>query len=304
MKIVVAGGTGFIGSALCARLAAQGHSLILLIRSISSAADSPNKKTILWQPELPGEWENILAQAVAEADGIINLTGESIAGKRWSEVQKRKLRSSRIESTRALVTAIARAKKKPGFLLNASAVGYYGPRGDEEVTEETGPGDDFLSRLCVEWEDESKKAEAQGVRVIRLRTGIVLGTGGGALSKMIMPFKLFIGGPLGSGRQWMPWIHLDDEIGLIEFLLENTDARGAVNATAPNPVTMKEFCRTLGSVLHRPCWAPVPGFALRVLLGEMADILLMGQRAVPATAQKLGYRFRYPTLQEALETLL
>jgi len=304
MKLVVAGGTGFIGSALSARLTGQGHSLILLVRSISAAAEAPNETTILWQPGSAGTWEQTLEEAIAGADGVINLAGEPIAAKRWSEAQKRKLRSSRIDTTLALVTAVGKAKKKPAFFLNASAVGYYGPRGDEVVTEESGPGGDFLAEVCSEWEEEARKAEAHGVRVIRLRTGIVLGKGGGALSKMIPPFKLFIGGPLGTGRQWMPWIHLEDEIGLIQFLMENNNARGAVNATAPNPVTMKEFCRTLGGVLHRPCWAPVPAFALRLLLGEMAEMLLTGQRAVPAAAQKLGYRFRYPRLREALEALV
>jgi len=304
MNLVIAGGTGFIGSALCARLTEQGHSLILLIRSISAAADSPNTTTIPWQPELSGAWEHILEEAMASADGVINLAGEPIAAKRWTEAQKRKLRSSRIDTTRALATAIGKAKKKPDFLLNASAVGYYGPRGDEVITEESGHGGDFLAQVCAAWEEEAKKAETYGVRVIRLRTGIVLGKGGGALSKMVLPFKLFIGGPLGSGRQWMPWVHLEDEIGLIQFLMQNNNASGAVNATAPNPATMKEFCRTLGDVLHRPCWAPVPAFALRLLLGEMAEMLLSGQRAVPVAAERLGYRFRYPKLWEALESLL
>jgi uncharacterized protein (TIGR01777 family) len=304
MNLVIAGGTGFIGSVLSARLTGQGHSLILLVRSISAVADSPDTTTILWQPGSAGAWEQTLEEALADADGVINLAGEPIAAKRWSETQKKKLRSSRIDTTRALVTAIGRAKKKPAVFINASAVGYYGPRGDEVITEESGPGGDFLAAVCSEWESEAKKAEAHGVRVIRLRTGIVLGKGGGALSKMVPPFKLFIGGLLGSGRQWMPWIHLEDEIGLIQFLLENNSARGAVNATASNPVTMKEFCRTLGSVLHRPCWAPVPAFALRLLLGEMAEMLLTGQRAVPVAAQKLGYRFRYPRLREALESLV
>jgi uncharacterized protein (TIGR01777 family) len=303
MKIVVAGGTGFIGSALSARLAGQGHSLILLIRSISAAAEAPSQTTLLWQPGSAGTWEQTLEETIAGADGVINLAGEPIAGKRWSETQKRKLRSSRIDTTRALVTAIGGAKKKPGFFINASAVGYYGPRGDEVITEESGPGGDFLAEVCSEWEEEAKKAETHGVRVLRLRTGIVLGKGGGALSKMVPSFKLFIGGPLGSGGQWMPWIHLEDEIGLIQFLMENTNARGAVNATAPHPVTMKEFCRTLGSVLHRPCWAPVPAFALRLLLGEMAGMLLTGQRAVPGAAQRLGYRFDHPSLRETLESL-
>ena len=302
MKLVVTGGTGFIGARLCNQLDRQGHSLTILTRSVS-AADSPNNTTILWQPGSPGTWERNLEEAIDSSDGVINLAGEPIAGKRWSVVQKRRLRSSRIDTTRALVTAIGKAKKKPAFLLNASAVGYYGPRGDEVITEESGRGGDFLAGLCSDWEEEAKRAESYGVRVIRLRTGIVLGKGG-ALAKMVPPFKLFIGGPLGSGKQWMPWIHLEDEIGMIQFLMENSNAHGAVNACAPNPVTMKEFCRTLGSVLNRPSWAPVPAFALRLLLGEMAEMLLTGQRAVPAAAERLGYRFRHPELREALENIL
>jgi uncharacterized protein (TIGR01777 family) len=303
MKLVVAGGTGFIGSRLCRQLADEGHSLTLLIRSISAPADSPNQTSIPWQPGSPGAWEHILEEVLENADGVINLAGEPIAVKRWSAAQKRRLRSSRIDTTRALVTAIGKAKKKPAFLLNASAVGYYGPRGDEVITEESKPGGDFLAGLCSDWEQEAKRAEIYGIRVIRLRTGIVLGKGG-ALAKMVPPFKLFIGGPLGSGKQRMPWIHLEDEIGMIQFLMENSSARGAVNACAPNPVTMKEFCRTLGSVLNRPCWAPVPAFALRLLLGEMAEMLVTGQRAVPAAAERLGYRFRHPELREALENIL
>lgn len=302
MKLVVTGGTGFIGARLCNQLDRQGHSLTILTRSVS-AADSPNNTTILWQPGSPGTWERNLEEAIDSSDGVINLAGEPIAGKRWSVVQKRRLRSSRIDTTRTLVTAIGKAKKKPAFLLNASAVGYYGPRGDEVITEESGRGGDFLAGLCSDWEEEAKRAESYGVRVIRLRTGIVLGKGG-ALAKMVPPFKLFIGGPLGSGKQWMPWIHLEDEIGMIQFLMENSNAHGAVNACAPNPVTMKEFCRTLGSVLNRPSWAPVPAFALRLLLGEMAEMLLTGQRAVPAAAERPGYCFRHPELREALENIL
>jgi uncharacterized protein (TIGR01777 family) len=303
MKLVVAGGTGFIGARLCNQLDRQGHSLTILTRSVS-AADSPNNTTILWQPGSPGTWDRNLEEAIDGADGVINLAGEPIAGKRWIAAQKRRLRSSRIDTTRTLVTAIGKAKKKPAFLLNASAVGYYGARGDEVVTEESGRGGDFLSRLCSDWEEEAKRAESYGVRVIRLRTGVVLGKGGGALAKMVPPFKLFIGGPLGSGKQWMPWIHVEDEIGMIQFLMEKSNAHGAVNACAPNPVTMKEFCRALGSVLNRPCWAPVPAFALRLLLGEMAEMLVTGQRAVPAAAERLGYRFRHPELREALENIL
>ena len=296
MKIVIAGGTGFIGSALCTRLLDKGHSIIMLTRSPSHGSDSPNQKWIGWDPHSPGAWEKV----IEGSDGVINLAGEPIAAKRWTATQKEKIRSSRIGTTRALVTSIAKAREKPKWLINGSAVGYYGPCGDEVVTEGAGVGDDFLARTCREWEEEAIKAESHGVRVIRLRTGIVLGQGGGALAKMVPPFKFFIGGPLGTGRQWLPWIQLEDEVGLILFLMENSSAHGACNATAPNPVTMREFCRTLGKVLHRPSWAPVPAFALRLLLGEMADMLLTGQRAVPAEAQKLGYNFRCLSLYEAL----
>jgi len=300
MKLVIAGSTGFIGSPLCDQLIEQGHSLILLSRSLSSGTTPPNKKWITWNPPSGGAWE----QAIEGTDGIISLAGEPIAARRWTETQKRRIRSSRIDATRALVAAIAKAKQKPRFLINGSAVGYYGPRGDETITEESSPGTDFLSRTCVEWEEEAKKAEGYGVRVVRLRTGIVLGKNGGALAKMVPPFKFFVGGPLGSGTQWMSWIHLDDEIGLIVFLVNHPTASGPVNATAPSPVTMKEFCKTLGQVLHRPSWAPVPAFALRLLLGEMAEMLLAGQRVLPAKAQRLGYKFKYSDLRQALQACL
>ncbi len=300
MRLVIAGGTGFIGSALCTQLLEFGHSLILLTRKPSPATISPSKKRLTWDPAFPGPWET----AIDGIDGVVNLAGEPIAARRWSQEQKKRIHESRINSTRALVKAISIAKQKPKFLLNGSAIGYYGPHGDEVLTEEAEPGDDFLGQICREWEDEARKAEDCGVRVIRLRTGIVLGKGGGALAKMVLPFKLFAGGPLGSGKQWMSWIQLEDEIGLMLFLIENPIAKGVVNATAPGPVTMKEFCRTLGRVLHRPSWAPVPAFALRLLLGEMSDMLLTGQRVLPVHAQKLGYSFRYPNLYEALKACM
>lgn len=296
MKLIIAGGTGFIGSALCARLLKLGHALTLLTRSPLPAAISPGKKWLHWNPGSGGAWE----EAVNGADGVINLAGEPIA-KRWTEKQKEKIASSRIDTTRALVTAIGKAKERPKFLLNASAIGYYGPHGNETLTEESGAGSDLLARVGIAWEQEAIKAEDYGLRVIKLRTGIVLGKGGGALAKMVLPFKLFMGGPLGSGEQWMSWIQLEDEIGLMLFLLEHPDARGAINATAPNPVTMQEFCKTLGDAVNRPSWAPVPAFALRLLLGEMAEMLLTGQRVLPAQAQRLGYVFKYPTLLEALK---
>jgi len=300
MKLVVAGASGFIGSVLCARLLDRGHTLTLLTRSAPRDTSTGTKRWLHWTPGMMGEWES----ALDGADGVINLAGEPIAAKRWTPMQKRQLRLSRIDTTTGLVRAIIRAKQKPKFLLNASAVGYYGPRGDESISEQAEAGNDFLAAVCQEWEEEATKAEKQGLRVVRLRTGIVLGKGGGALAKMVPPFKFLAGGPLGTGKQWMSWIHMEDEVGLILFLIDNPQACGPINATAPNPVTMKEFCQTLGKVLGRPSWAPVPAFALRLMLGEMAEMLLTGQRVLPAAAQKLGYQFRYPILEPALQACM
>jgi uncharacterized protein len=298
VKIVVTGASGFIGSALVDRLVRE-HSLTLLSRNPARQQNSANKEWVVWQPGQGGAWE----QAIDGADGVINLAGEPIAGKRWRAAQKQELRSSRIKSTGALIQAIAKAKVKPKFLLSASAVGYYGPHGDEIITEDTAPAKDFLANLCVEWEALARQAEAHNVRVVLLRTGIVLGKGSGALAKMVPPFKMFAGGPLGSGQQWMPWIHIDDQVGLIAYLMENEQARGPFNLTAPNPVTMADFSKALGAALNRPSWARVPGFALSLMLGEMAEMLLHGQRALPKAALHLGYLFKYPKIGEALRAL-
>ena len=300
MKIVITGATGMIGSLLVERLATRFDTvLVLLSRKPAQEFPVANRQWLAWQPGASGEWQ----RAIDGADAVINLAGEPIAGKRWSPRQKLILRSSRIEATQSLVEAIGKSKVKPKTLISASAVGYYGPHGDERLNEDSKPGDDFLSRLCVDWENEAKKAESFGVRVSVLRTGIVLAKGAGALQKMVPPFKLFAGGPLGSGLQWMPWIHLDDEVGLIEFLLDRADARGPFNGTAPNPVTMAEFSQALGRALNRPSWASVPPSVLALMLGEMADMLLTGQRAIPDAALKLGYQFKYPHLADALSAL-
>lgn len=299
MKIIMTGATGFIGSILADRLWNQFHSLVLLSRKPPAEVGVSKKEWFAWAPPAGGEWE----QEIDGADGIINLAGEPIAGKRWSKEQKEKLRASRIDATRALVSAIAKAKVKPKFLVSASAVGYYGPHGEETLTESSAAGGDFLSRLCLDWEGEALKAEAHGVRVATVRTGIVLGKGQGALAKMVPPFKFFVGGPLGSGKQYMPWIHIEDEIGLLRFLMENEKARGAFNATAPNPVTMEDFGKALGEVLNRPSWVSVPPSALALIAGEMADMLLTGQRAVPEAATKLGFIFKYPMIGAALQSL-
>lgn len=299
MKLVMTGATGLIGSVLADRLWNQYHSLVLLSRRPPAEVNVTKKEWFGWQPGVGGLWEN----AVDGADGIINLAGEPIAANRWTSAQKEKLRRSRIDGTRSLVEAVAKAKIRPKFLINASAVGYYGPRGDGVLNEDSKPGTGFLADLCVEWEEEASKAEALGVRVVLVRTGIVLAKGKGALAKMVPPFKMFVGGPLGSGDQWMSWIHIDDEVGLIQFLLENQNARGPFNATAPNPVTMAEFSKALGEVLNRPSWASVPPSVLALMLGEMADMLLTGQRALPEAATKLGYKFKYGKITDALRSL-
>ena len=299
MKLVITGATGFIGSAVVDQLWSQYHSLSLLSRNPPREINVTKKEWLVWNPGVPGDWE----YCIDGADGIINLAGEPIAAKRWTEARKEKIRSSRLDSTRALVRAIAKAKIKPKFLINASAVGYYGARGDEAITEESASGTDYLARVCVEWEAEAKKAESEGARVVLLRTGIVLDRGRGALAKMVPPFKFFAGGPLGSGNQWMPWIHIEDQVGLLLFLMNNENAHGPFNCTAPNPVTMAEFSKTLGETLNRPAWATVPGGVLTLVLGEMSEILLNGQRALPQAALKLGYQFRYPHLLPALQSL-
>ena len=300
MKIVITGATGMIGSLLVERLSKRfDTSLVLLSRNPGREFSLANKQWLVWQPGASGEWERV----IDGADAVINLAGEPIAGKRWTARQKLILRSSRIDATQSLVEAISNSKVKPKILISASAVGYYGPHGDERLNEDSKPGNDFLARLCVDWEREAKKAESLGVRVCMLRTGIVLAKGAGALKKMVPPFKFFAGGPLGSGQQWMPWIHIDDEVGLIEFLLDRADAHGAFNGTAPNPVSMAEFSRNLGAALNRPSWVSVPPSVLALMVGEMADMLLSGQRAMPDAVLKLGFQFKYPQLADALSAL-
>jgi uncharacterized protein (TIGR01777 family) len=282
---------------LCAALLERGHALTLFTRGSPRDANTGTKRWLHWTPGTLRDWD----AAIDGVDGVINLAGEPIAEKKWSRTQRRRIEKSRIDATQSLVQACAKAKQKPQFLLNASAVGYYGPRGDDIVTEETPPGDDFLGRLCQAWEAEAQKAAELGMRVVCLRTGIVLGPDGGALAKMAEPFKFFLGGPLGSGKQWMSWIQLEDLIRLILLLIDNPLAQGPFNATAPHPVQNNEFGKALGKAIRRPSWARVPAFLLRLTMGDMAEMLLTGQRVVPAAAEKLGFKFRYPDLPEALE---
>ena len=297
MKLLVTGGTGFIGAPLCRTLAQHGHELLVLTRRPNA---QPAQERVRFLPWETGEWQ----RAMGGAAGVINLAGESIASGRWTPTHKRLIWESRVQATRALVDAMAAQEQKPAVLVNASAIGYYGARGDEELVEVDPPGSGFLAELCQAWEAEAQRAEGLGVRVVRLRIGLVLGPGGGALAKMAPPFRLFAGGPLGSGRQWLSWIHRDDVIGLIEWALMRPDVAGALNATAPQPATMRELCAALGRVLRRPSWAPAPAFALRLLLGEMADLLLTGQRVIPSAALRLGYTFQSPELAAALKACL
>jgi uncharacterized protein len=300
MRVVITGGSGLIGSAVARELGGAGHEIVVLSRAPSKVTLPPNTRAVEWDGKTGEGWASLLDAGTA----IVHLAGESIAGGRWTEEKKRRIRASRVESGAAVMAAIRQAKEKPRVLLQGSAVGLYGPCGDEIVTESHPPGRDFLAEVCVEWEASTAEAESLGVRRAVLRTGIVLSTDGGALPKMALPFKLGAGGPLGGGRQWFPWIHLADEVGAIRFLLEREDARGPFNLTAPEPLTNRDFSRVLGRALHRPSLAPAPGFALRLVLGEMADMLLHGQRAVPQRLLELGYVFRYPEALPALRSLL
>lgn len=294
MRVIVTGGTGFIGSRLCENLVATGHEVVLFTRDASRSRDEihPKVRVVSWAPG--AVWESW----VDGAGAIVNLAGESIA-QRWTEAAKQRIVRSRVDAATRLVGAIEKAAVKPSVLVNAAAVGYYGPHGDEILDEGAPPGTDFLAMTCVAWEESAKKAEALGVRVVLLRTGVVLGDGG-ALAKMLPPFKAFAGGPIGSGQQWMSWIHRDDLVALFVFAIKNANAHGPINGTAPNPVTMKVFAKALGRVLHRPSLLPAPAAAVRLLLGEMATVVLDGQRVVPKKAQGLGFEFRFTEVEAAL----
>ncbi len=331
MKIVIAGGSGFLGRPLAAALTADGHDVVTLTRvatatrganrgamgsASQSATASANRsamasadrsakalpeRSVAWTPDgSTGPW----ASEIDAAGAVVNLAGESIAGSRWTAAHKRRILDSRVQATRSLVAAIRGAATPPRVFVSGSAVGYYGPLGDEIATEDTRPGSDFLAGVCVQWEAEAARAASDRTRVVGIRTGVVLERDGGALPEMLPPFRFGAGGPVGSGRQYWPWIHRADWIALVQMALQRPDASGAFNATAPNPVTNKDFARALGRAVHRPAFMPAPAFALRIMLGEMADALLLsGQRALPARAERLGFRFNYTRIDEALDAL-
>jgi uncharacterized protein (TIGR01777 family) len=314
MKVIIAGGSGLLGSALVAALSDEHHEVVVLTRrsgTAGAAGLTPHAagvrplaagvKNAQWTPD--GEaaaWTS----ALEGADAVVNLAGESIGAGRWSATRKQQIVDSRVLATRSLVKAIAASSTPPPVFISGSAVGYYGPCGDEVVTEESPAGADFLAHVCATWEAEAARASSSSVRVVRLRTGLVLDRRGGALPRMLLPFRLGIGGPLGSGRQYWPWIHIDDWVRLVRWAIVTPALIGPVNATSPDPVPNAEFARSLGRAMHRPSLLPTPGFALRLMLGEMADgLLLSGQRAVPANASSAGFAFRYSRLDGALASL-
>lgn len=277
MKVVITGGSGFIGRAIAERLRASGHT----VTAVSLRA-----------PPAP--------QVFTGCDAVVHLAGEPVA-QRWTAAAKQRILNSRVQGTRTLVTALR--QQPPAVLISASAIGYYGSRGDEILTEESPPGSDFLGQVAVAWEQEARAAEEFGVRVVTPRIGVVLGRGGGALQKMALPFRFGVGGRLGDGKQWTSWIHLDDLVALVEFSIAATAVRGAVNAVAPNPVTNADFTRELAAALHRPAIFPVPAAALKLLLGEMSQVVLASQRVIPEAALRAGFQFRFMQVGEALRQI-
>ncbi|WP_181350706.1 TIGR01777 family oxidoreductase [Thalassobacillus sp. CUG 92003] len=299
MDIAITGGTGFVGQHLTHRLVSEGHHVYILTRHPTSHEDTAGVTHIGWlKREFNPETH------LPKLDAIVNLAGESLNSGRWTEERKREIMDSRIKATEGVMNLIHTMTEPPEVLVNASAVGFYGPSTTKTFTEDTEtPGDDFLAHVAAEWEERAEQASKKGVRTTFLRFGLILGEQG-ALPKMAMPYKMMVGGRIGSGEQWMSWVHIDDVVGLITFAIKNKDVKGAINVTAPQPKRNKDFGETLGDVLHRPHWMPAPSFALKTSLGEMSTLLLEGQSVVPKKATALGYTFRYPELKPALENLL
>jgi uncharacterized protein (TIGR01777 family) len=315
MKVLMTGATGLVGTALTEALVRDGHTVCRMVRRETVSRKTGSRGTpagplvidVPWDPEASGGLTFADSQGdIAGVEAVVNLAGASIAGGRWTQQGKMVLRSSRVRTTGALVSALGKLKTRPKVLVSASAIGYYGSRGDEILTEDSKPGADFLAKVAVDWEAEAKKAEAMGMRVVLARFGIILAKHGGALPQIMRPFKFFAGGKLGSGRQWMSWVTLEDVVGVIRYVLEDSSVSGAVNIVAPQPVRNVEFTRELARAMHRPALLPAPAFALRLALGrEMADsLLLTSQRVEPAKLRLMGYRFGHDTLPEALARIL
>lgn len=327
-RVIVTGATGSIGRKLCARLEAKGYRVVVFSRDPERARRTMRNGSefVAWEPSETGAW----VSAIEGAYGVVHLAGANLFAKRWNEAYQREIMESRRIGTRGLVNAMRAANDKPRVFVSSSAVGYYGPRDDTPLDEDASPGNDFLAEVVKAWEAEALKAEELGIRTVVVRTGVVLSgdargripipidlrgfslsrpgfvldTESGALPLMALPFRLMIGGPIGSGKQWFPWVHIDDVVGIMLLALEDERVRGPINATAPEPLTNRDFSKTLGRVMNRPSWLPVPGFALKLLLGPVAEMLTAGQRVVPTKAQELGYKFKYPTAESALRNLL
>lgn len=294
MKILITGASGLVGKELQKSFAEKGYEMLLASRS-----EPKDDNHIQWTID-EGFAEPEKLEGV---DVVVHLAGENVSGGiRWTDEKKKAIRDSRVLGTRNVVDAISKLKKKPHTFIASSAIGFYGERGDEEVTESSAAGDNFLAGVCKEWEAESRRAEDAGIRTVLLRTGIVLSKDGGALGTMLTPFKLGVGGVVGSGKQWMSWISMDDEIAIINYAIENENIRGAVNAVAPNPVTNEEFTKTLGEVLYRPTFIPLPEFAVSMIFGEMGDALLLAStKVMPKRLEDAGFEFKFPNLKEAVE---
>jgi len=301
MKILITGSTGLVGRALVGELKTAGHTVCRLVRPGTNKEALPGNEgfDVGWNPAT-GE----LGAAAVGADAVVNLAGAPIAEGRWSAERKKVLRSSRVDTTGALVNALAKMAARPRVLVSSSAVGFYGNRGDEIQSEDSQPGNDFLSEVAKDWETEAEKADALGIRVVRARFGVVLARDGGALLQIARPFRFGVGGKIGSGKQWMSWISLEDVVAILRFVLENGAVRGAINVVSPQPVRNEEFTKVLAKALHRPALFPAPAFALRLILGEMAELLLSSQRVVPVQLEKLGYRFLHSDLTTTLGRML
>lgn len=299
MRAIITGGSGLIGRALTESLASSGHEVIVLSRDPGRVSGLPDgARAVRWDGRTTEGWAQLCEDAA-----IINLAGENLSSGRWTGERKRRIRQSRLDAGGA-VAAVAAAERKPHVVVQASAVGYYGFRGDEELDEGSSPGDDYLARVCQDWEASTAPVEALGVRRVIIRTAPVLSRTGGMLPRLALPFRFFVGGRLGSGRQWFPWIHISDEVGAIRFLLENEQTIGPFNLSSPHPTTNAQFSRLLGRLMSRPALIPAPSFALRILLGEMATALLGGQRVVPRRLLDAGFTFAFPDAFTALRDLL
>ncbi len=303
MKVAVTGATGFVGSRLVERLQQEGHQILILTRDPERAkrrfGSATNLEIIGYNPLASGEWQT----QISGCDGVVNLAGAPIAEERWTPERKQEILDSRKLGTEKIVAAIAQANPRPTVLVNSSAIGYYGTSETATFDETSGAGHDFLAEVCQAWEAAAESVKRYGTRLVILRTGIVLGDGG-ALAKLLFPFRLFAGGPLGSGRQWFSWIHIDDLVNLIVQSLTRPEIEGVLNATAPQPVRMAELCQTLGQILHRPSWLPVPAIALEALLGDASKVVLEGQQVLPKRTQSFGIDYQYTNVRQALQDLV